>query len=82
MVLEGIVPAQLAFQVLSFILLLAFVVGFIVFIVWVVRQISRSSGSSATQAPRGNAEQILQERYARGEITREQYLQMLEDLKR
>ena len=29
-----------------------------------------------------NAEEILSERYAKGELTREQYLQMKEDLKK
>ena len=59
---------------------LAILIGIIVLIVWAVRRLSAGSGnwgqSSGSQSPRD----ILQLRYARGEITREQYQQMLNDL--
>ncbi len=54
------------------------VVGLVVLIVWAVKRFSVSGGGPANaQSPR----EILQARYARGEITREQYLQMIDDLK-
>ncbi len=55
------------------------VVGIIVLIVWAVRRFSEpgSRPMSGGQTPR----EIVQTRYARGEITREQYQQMLDDLK-
>ena len=53
------------------------VVGVVVLIVWAVRRFStpgnQTSGSQS-------AREILQARYARGELTREQYQQMLSDL--
>lgn len=53
--------------------------GFVFLMVWALRQIVHREG-----APMGasRALEILQERYARGEITREQYLQMREDISR
>ncbi len=53
------------------------IVGVVVLIVWAVRRFSGSGNhASMIQSPR----EILQARYARGEITREQYQQMLSDL--
>jgi len=54
----------------------AIIVGIVILIVWAVRRFSSGTSSSAGQSPR----EILQTRYARGEITREQYQQMLKDL--
>lgn len=55
-------------------------VGIVVLVVWAVKRFSDGSingnQDSANQSPR----EILQARYARGEITREQYQQMLQDL--
>ncbi len=59
--------------------MLLFWIVLIVLAVLLVRglfQSNRSRGSSAPQTPR----QILDQRYARGEITREQYLTMLKDI--
>ncbi len=53
---------------------------------WAVRRTSGSSGSSGWTGIAGStarpqtARDVLQMRYARGEITREQYQQMLQDL--
>ncbi len=59
---------------------LAIIVGIVVLIVWAVRRFTNGTSSwnqsSGNQSPR----EILQARYARGEITREQYQQMLSDL--
>ncbi len=55
---------------------LAILIGLIVLIVWVVKRFTSSNSSPASQTAR----EILQARYARGEITREQYQQMLQDI--
>jgi len=56
------------------------IVGIIVLVVWAVRKVSSNgvnlNQGASTQSPR----EILQTRYARGEITREQYQQMLNDI--
>lgn len=55
---------------------LAIVIGIVVLIVWAVKRFSSGNLSTGGQTPR----EILQTRYARGEITRDQYQQMLSDL--
>ena len=68
------------FGLLGLIFNLAIVVGIVILIVWAVKRFTGGTTSwnqpSANQSPR----EILQARYARGEITREQYQQMLADL--
>lgn len=46
----------------------------------IVRDYARERTESTT--PRPSAEEILRERYARGEINRREYLEMMEDLKK
>ena len=55
---------------------LAILIGIVILIVWAVKRFTSGNFSSGTQTPR----EIVQNRYARGEITREQYQQMLSDL--
>jgi len=53
------------------------IVGIVLLIVWAVKRFSsQGSQPSGGQSPRD----IIQARYARGEITREQYQEMLKDL--
>ncbi len=53
------------------------IVGVVVLVVWAVKRFSTAGGNGSNgQTPR----ELLQARYARGEITREQYQQMLSDL--
>jgi putative membrane protein len=59
---------------------LAIIIGIVILIVWAVKRFTSGSVSgnqtSGNQSPRD----ILQARYARGEITRDQYQQILQDL--
>lgn len=69
-------------MILNLVIVVAVIVGIVWFIIWLVRRADSSGQSnmnaeSAPQSPR----EILQSRYARGEITREQYLEILQDLK-
>ena len=59
---------------------LAIIVGIVILIVWAVKRFT--SGTTNWNQPSGNQSprEILQARYARGEITRDQYQQMLQDL--
>jgi putative membrane protein len=61
--------------IIGLILNLAILIGIVVLIVWAVKRFTSSSSPSPVQTPK----EILQARYARGEITREQYQQMLSD---
>ena len=55
---------------------LAIIVGIVILIVWAVKRFTSGSVSSGGQTPR----EIVQARYARGEITRDQYQQILQDV--
>ena len=71
-------------MILNLIITLGLIVGMVLLVVWAVRRISPGgSGPGSTwqqsQAP-SSPREVLQVRYARGEITREQYFQMLDDL--
>jgi putative membrane protein len=59
---------------------LAIIIGIVILIFWSVKQFTNGvtnwNQTSSSQSPR----EILQARYARGEITRDQYQQMLGDL--
>lgn len=59
---------------------LAIIIGIVILVVWAIKRFTSGSVNGnqtlGNQAPR----EILQARYARGEITRDQYQQMLQDL--
>ena len=75
---------ELIVLLLSMVCFLAIAIGFVVLVVWLVRR--SGSGGRTASAPlppspiEPSAREILQTRYARGEITREQYQEMLADL--
>ena len=60
-------------------LVLLVVIGLIFLVIWAVRQ-GKGPGRSESSQRSQSAEDILKARFARGEISREQYLSMLEDL--
>lgn len=55
---------------------LLILVGIVLLIVWAVKRFTSSNPSTGLQTPK----EILQARYARGEISREQYQQLLSDV--
>ncbi len=67
--------------ILNFVITIALIVGLVLLIVWLVRRTGTTSMlyQNPGQAP-ASPKDILQARYARGEITRDQYMQMLADL--
>ena len=62
--------------IIGLILNLAILTGIVVLIVWAVKRFTAGNAAPGGQSPR----EILQARYARGEVTREQYQQILSDL--
>jgi len=58
--------------------------GIVLLIVWAARQFTRSgtsAGDSSSSSPQPrSAREVLDLRYAKGELTREEYLAMVEDL--
>jgi len=56
--------------------MIIFGAGFIALIVWAITRLGKGDGS----ATRSNALEIAKERYAKGEISREEFEQMKKDL--
>jgi putative membrane protein len=69
-------------MILQTVFWIGLIAGVILLIVWAIRRSSQASTTVSGYAISGQptAKDILQARYARGEITREQYQQMLDDL--
>lgn len=68
-------------MVLNLVINLVVIIGFVLLIAWLVRRIfpafELAGGRGGALL---SAKEVLQARYARGEITREQYKEMLSDL--
>jgi len=62
----------------GFVFFALFLVGLIILIVWAVRQGKTNQARNGSQS---TPEQILKERYAKGEITRKEYQDMMKDIK-
>ena len=67
----GILPM---FFVMFFWIVIA---GLVVFLI-----VKLAGGTSGHKVPKSDAEEILKQRYARGELTKEQYDEMLEHIRR
>jgi putative membrane protein len=63
-------------MIFGFIFFVAIVIGVIFLIVWLVRR----AGCSATDKTSTKSIEVLKERYAKGELTKEQYENMKKDL--
>jgi len=69
--------------VINLIIVLALIMGLVLLIVWAIRRVSGTHTSSAsTNMPAQSAKEILKIRYAKGEVTQEEYQKMLSDLDR
>lgn len=70
--------------ILNFVITIAVIVGLVFLVIWLVRRVNSGGQFSAMlQNPTVTTalpKDILQARYARGEITRDQYMQMLADI--
>lgn len=73
---------MMSFGIIGLLLMLLFWGGLIFLGLWLVRALfQREHGSPAPRSGRAqNASQILDERYARGELTRELYEEMKQDI--
>ena len=70
-------------MLLGAVISIALLVGLVILVVWAVRRIAGRPTLNAPQTPgSSSAKEIVQMRYAKGEITREEYQKLLEDLNR
>jgi len=71
--------------IINIVLTVGILIALALLVVWAVRQMRNSRYSLASSSGQSSgttlALEILQARYARGEITRQEYQQMLEDIK-
>ena len=63
--------------ILSFIFFILIIIGIILLIVWLVKRVTHSGIEDKTGS---KALEVLKERYARGEITKDQYEGIKKDL--
>ena len=65
-------------MILGFIFFILIIIGIILFIVWLVKRVAHSG----TEHPKisNKAMEVLKERYAKGEITKDQYEDIKKDL--
>jgi putative membrane protein len=68
--------------ILNLVITLGVIVGIVLLVIWLIRRVGGEGGALAAgqRASQSSAREILQTRYARGELTREQYQQMLSDV--
>ncbi len=66
-------------MILNLVITVGVIVGIVVLVVWAVRRLS-SEGISGPGARSQSAKEVLQLRFARGEITSEQYKEILAEL--
>ena len=64
---------------IMFVFWILLVLALVVLMAWFIRGLPSSSGSDAAK-PSSDARAILEQRYAKGEIDREEYLEKLKDL--
>ena len=71
-------------MILNLVITVGLIVGIVLLVVWLVRRLDAGGGALPTAQKPGyspvSPREILQTRYARGEITRDQYQHMLSDL--
>jgi len=65
-------------MILGFIFFILIIIGIILFIIWLIKRVTHSG---TEKLKTGNkAIEVLKERYAKGEITKEQYEDIKKDL--
>lgn len=70
-------------MILGLVITFAVIIGLVLLVVWAVRRMSGNNAQPGSQNLTGQpARDIAQVRYARGEINREEYQQILSDLGR
>ncbi len=67
-------------MILNLVFTVAVIVGIVWLVIWAVRRAGNGTPASFGQPAAPSPKEILQARYARGEISREEYLSILEDL--
>jgi putative membrane protein len=67
-------------MIINLIITVGVIVGLVLLAVWAVRKLSGNTQASTQGGYHSTAKDIAQMRYAKGEISREEYQQILSDL--
>lgn len=63
--------------IINLVLTIGLIIGIVFFIIWIIKEINKNNIS---QKRNSSAQEIVKERYAKGEITREEFQEILSNL--
>jgi putative membrane protein len=67
--------------ILNLVLSVGLIIGLVIFLVWIVRRLGTGTGISQADSRRNDSLDILKTRYAKGEITQQEFMEISKDLK-
>jgi putative membrane protein len=67
-------------MIINLVISVALIIGLVVLVIWIVKQFSNNNPSRTLNNAAPSAVEIVKERYAKGEITREEYQKLVADL--
>ncbi len=67
-------------MIIKLVLSIGVIIGLVFLVIWIVKQLSTSNLGRSLNNAAPSAVEIAKERYAKGEITREEYQKLLTDL--
>ena len=67
-------------MVINLIISVALIIGLVFLVIWIVKRLSNNKSARMINNAGPSAVEITKERYAKGEITREEYQKLLTDL--
>jgi len=72
----GLSHFSIVASIINWLLMILFIGGFTVLVLWFVTKLNRNGGGSSKETPID----IVRQRYAKGELTKEQFDQIKKDL--
>jgi putative membrane protein len=66
--------------VINLVITVALIVGLVFLVIWIVKQLSNNNSGRTSKNVASSAIDIAKERYAKGEITRDEFQKLLADL--
>ena len=70
------------FLIINLVLIIGAIVALVFLVIWIVKRLSNNNPRQALNNGAESAVEIAKERYAKGDITREEYQKLIIDLER
>ena len=67
-------------MIINLVLTIGIIIGLVFLVIWIVKQLSNSNLGQTSSNAASSAIEIAKVRYAKGEITREEYQKLIADL--